>query len=67
MTEAAQPIREVDAPRKRTTAGRLRDKFNALIDRDQQLINNHEEHILTLRLQVNAWNEALGELNSDAD
>lgn len=68
MTAEPLAIREVapePAKKVRTTAGRLRARFEGLIERDQQLIVNHESHIETLRLQVAAWQEAISELNTE--
>lgn len=65
ITEAAAPLDIPKSPKTRTTAGRLRAKFEALIDRDDALIADHTSKIASLQLRLNAWQEAISEINTE--
>jgi hypothetical protein len=66
MTTEATANREIEAPRKRmTTAGRLRAKFEALIDRDEALMAEHQVKMSSLQNRINAWQEAISEINAE--
>jgi hypothetical protein len=67
MTTEATAIREtpIEARKPRTTAGRLREKLEALIDRDEALIAEHTSKIASLQLRLNAWQEAISEINAE--
>ena len=66
--ERVSRILAVPEPKKtRTTAGKLRAKFESLIDRDEELIHAAENSIRTYQLRINAWQEAIAILNSDGE